>query len=284
MSGVANISEQHTIKIIISHDVDHLFRDDHYRDLIYPKLWGRETLAALHLRGKISFNEWRGRLAGTFRKERHHIRELSRFDKSNGVEATYYFGMANGLGMSYKKEKALDIINELINEDIPVGIHGIDYQNYEKMSQEYNDFVLLTGKKPDGIRMHYVRFDDDTFKKLSEIGYLYDTTKFYKKKCSCIEKPYRVGGMWEFPLCVMDGYLSSDLEKSKEETLRYLYTAEEIKLPYFTVLFHDYQFTEEYKTPFEWYKWFVNYCNAKGYEFIDYRNAVKELNCKYGYE
>lgn len=32
------------MKVIISHDVDHLFRDDHYRDLIYPKLWVRSSL------------------------------------------------------------------------------------------------------------------------------------------------------------------------------------------------------------------------------------------------
>ena len=33
------------IKVIVSHDVDHLFAGDHwFRDLIYPKLWVRTTL------------------------------------------------------------------------------------------------------------------------------------------------------------------------------------------------------------------------------------------------
>ena len=35
------------MKIIVSHDVDHLYGSDHYKDLIYPKLWLRETLSLL---------------------------------------------------------------------------------------------------------------------------------------------------------------------------------------------------------------------------------------------
>ena len=43
------------MKIIVSHDVDHLFATDHINDLIYPKLWVRETFC---YESRISFKVW----------------------------------------------------------------------------------------------------------------------------------------------------------------------------------------------------------------------------------
>lgn len=101
------------MKIIVSHDVDHLFREDHYRDLIYPKLWIRETISFLNR--KISTKEWFLRVISPFRKKRHNIEQLIDFDSANNVPSTFFFGMSTGLGMSYRKSVALPVI-KLVHE------------------------------------------------------------------------------------------------------------------------------------------------------------------------
>ena len=62
------------MKIIVSHDVDHLYGSDHYKDLIYPKLWVRETLS--FLKRNITFSQWWRRLLGVFSRERNYIEQL----------------------------------------------------------------------------------------------------------------------------------------------------------------------------------------------------------------
>ena len=83
--------------------------------------------------------------------------------------------------------------------------------------------------------------------------------------------------MWEFPLCIMDGYLPLSLEAKKEKTLEKVEAAEKNGVPYLTVLFHDYQFCNGYATERDWYKWFINWLKDKEYEFISYKNAITEL-------
>lgn len=265
------------MKIIISHDVDHLYRNDHYKDLIYPKLWIKDTLALFRLRGTISLREWYLRLAGTFQWERHRIRQVMQFDAENGVKSTFYFGMASGLGMSYKPSASKEITAQVKNAGFHVGVHGIEYQQPKEMTVEYERFNAINGYPPDGIRMHYVRFDKDTFSKLSVVGYKYDTTEFDKVKNGSRKPPYKVGNMWEFPLCIMDGYLPQKIEEAKTKTLEYIKEAEENGLPYLTILFHDYQFCEAYSERRDWYIWLIHYLKEKQYEFIDYLDAIKEL-------
>lgn len=76
------------MKVIISHDVDHLFRDDHYRDLIYPKLWVRSSLELI--KRKYSVREWFYRMLTPFSEERHHIPDTIAFDRKNGIESTFF--------------------------------------------------------------------------------------------------------------------------------------------------------------------------------------------------
>lgn len=99
------------MKIIVSHDVDHLFATDHINDLIYPKLWVRETLR--FMKGRISFKEWYLRMFSPFKRIRHCINEVMSFDRAHGIPSTFFFGMEKGLGMSYKREKALPIIKRV---------------------------------------------------------------------------------------------------------------------------------------------------------------------------
>ena len=99
---------------------------------------------------------------------------------------------------------------------------GVDFHGYSRIRRnvfrEYIDFKKIVKRTDYGIRMHYVRRDDTTFEKLSELNYLFDTSEFNKKSGHCLKSPYKVGDMWEFPLCIMDGYLPKKINEKKEET------------------------------------------------------------------
>ena len=263
------------MKIIVSHDVDHLYGSDHYKDLIYPKLWLRETLSLL--KRNITFSQWWRRLLGVFSKERNYIEQLMKYDEGNGIPSSFYFGMDNILGMSYKYIKAIPYIKKLQSHGFDVGVHGASFDDEESMLIEFNRFKEISGVSPLGIRMHYVRYDDETFEKLSRCGYLYDATEFVKSEGTCLKEPYKVGRMWEFPLNLMDGYLPKRPEGKKEASLRWLQEAEEKGLPYFSILFHDYQFCDGYAYERDWYMWLVEYLKKRGYTFISYLDAVQEL-------
>lgn len=268
------------MKILISHDVDHLYSKDHwFRDFIYPKLWIRETLNLL--KRKITLKEWFLRCTDCFRKERNHIEELMEFDSKHNVPSVFFFGMAKGLGMSYKPDEAKSKISYVKEGKFFVGVHGINFSSQDLIQNEFNTFRNLMGFEPQGIRMHYVRFDENTFSLLNNVGYLYDSTEFNKAQNGTIKEPYKVGNMWEFPLTMMDGYLPQNFEKAKEETLKVLEVCKEKKLNYISILFHDYQFSEAYKDIFEWYKWLIEYIeNQEGLEFCSHIDAIKELEAK----
>lgn len=263
------------MKIIVSHDVDHLYRSDHYKDLIYPKLWVRETLS--FLKHDITFSQWWRRLLGIFARERNYIEELMKYDEGNGVPSSFYFGMDNALGMSYKYTKAIPYIKKLQSHGFDTGIHGVSFEDEGKMRDEFERFRTAVGVAPRGIRMHYVRYDENTFEKLNQCGYVYDTTEFIKSEGTCLKAPYKIGKMWEFPLSLMDGYLPKRPKGKREESLRLLKDAEDKGLPYFSILFHDYQFCNGYAYERDWYIWFIDYLKEQGYTFISYLDAVKEL-------
>ncbi len=264
------------MKIIISHDVDHLFWNDHLRDLYYPKLWVRETLAVL--RGRISAGDWARRMTIPFHKNLNHLADIMRFDKENGVPSTFFFGMEKGLGISYGHKQALGAIRKVQAGGFAAGVHGIAYQDAGAMRSEFMAFQDLTGSAPEGIRMHYVRFADNTLQALSDAGYAFDTTVFDKKTGFHIQAPYQVNGMWEFPLTIMDTYLPYDEQKIRERTQEILGKAEEQAVGYCTVLVHDTNYSPVYPVYRDWYEWLVGYCRQKGFGLIGYHDAVRELN------
>lgn len=266
------------MKIIISHDVDHLYPMDHLKhDLILEKLWIRSFL---HLcMGKISFATFWHRLTLLFRGPMHHIGELMAFDKAHNIPSVFFFGMANVLGMNYTQEEAYPVIRQVMEQGFDVGVHGADYQDGEKIRAEHDDFRRLSGLEPFGLRTHYVRFDEGTFQKMAAAGYLFDSTWFNKKELD-IRAPYKVGGMWEFPLHIMDGYICfpGKLEEGLEATRAAIRKAEAMGMPYCTILFHDYQFDDRYDPQTKrWYEETVRFCEESGYGFISYRDAIREL-------
>lgn len=264
------------MKVIISHDVDHLYPSDHLKDLFFPKFWVRSAIQLF--KGEIHFSTFLNRLMYVFNKRINRIPELCEFDMANDVKATYFFGMANALGMSYKKEKALSWIQYVTERGFDAGVHGCDYQNSNKIQQEHDDFLNLSGIKHFGIRNHYVRYDDDTFRKMNEAGYLFDTTEFNKEKPE-YKDPYKVGAMWEFPLALMDVYIyHNDFNAAKELIDSFVKRTLENGGKYLTILFHDTSFDEKcYPEQKKLYEWIVGYINKLGLEFISYTSAIKEL-------
>lgn len=266
------------MKIIISHDVDHLYVQDHLlKDFIIPKLWIRSVLQLF--RGKINFRTFFNRFLCVFSKRQNRIPEILNIDEKNGILSTFFFGMKNGLGMSYSIRKAKPYIDMVRTKKFDVGVHGIDYIDFERMKEEYRIFQQIGVLNNFGIRMHYVRFNRETFEKLEKCGYIFDTTYFNKKEIELLA-PYKVGNMWEFPLHIMDGYVvnEGELEKGIERTKEIIKKAEENNMPYCTILFHDYLYNERcYPTEKAWYDWLLNYLKENNYEFISYREAIKEL-------
>ncbi len=270
-----NLNNIYVRKVIVSHDVDHLFARDHWlRDLIYPKMWIRNTIELA--KWQITGREWWLRNTSCFRKNRHNLASLMDYDEKHGIKSTFFFGMNQGLGMSYKPEEAKPVILRVHDRGFSVGVHGIEYQDLDGIKKEYQTFKIVTGLEPCGIRMHYVRFDDQTFNKLANTGYIFDTTEFNKQDCGTRRAPYKVGKMWEFPLAIMDAYLPLRFDAAKEVTLELLKKCDE--LPYITVLFHDYHFCDDYQDMRKWYMWLMEYFEkSPEYEFVSYQEAMEEL-------
>lgn len=265
------------MKIIISHDVDHLYPSDHiFRDLIFPKLWGRSSIELL--KGRISLQTWYYRLISIFDKRLNRIPEIIEFDKQNNIPSVFFFGMDNILGMSYKKKTAASWIEFVLENGLNVGVHGVEFENVKKMQKEFNDFQKISKLNSFGIRTHYIRYNSDTFKKMAEVGYLFDTSEFNTNRIE-IKRPYKIGNMWEFPLFIMDGYiLKDDSETAKKQTIEALDKALKNRFEYFTLLFHDYFFNEKsYPKHKDFYKWFVHYCKCQHLEFTSYKIAIDEL-------
>lgn len=266
------------MKIIISHDVDHLYVQDHFfKDLIIPKLWVRSFIQLCT--GKIGIKTFFNRIFCVFSKRQNRIKEVMDLDDKYGIRSSFFFGMRNGLGMSYSHKKVIPYICDVKARGFDVGVHGIEFVDYDEMKKEYNQFQNIIQEDYFGIRMHYVRFDESTFEKLDKCGYLYDTTEFNKKEVE-INAPYKVGNLWEFPLHIMDGYVFNDgaLENGIEKTKAIIQEAEKKGMPYCTILFHDYLYNEKcYPTGKAWYEWLLGYLKENSYEFISYRKAISEL-------
>jgi hypothetical protein len=265
------------VKIIISHDVDHITVGEHSRDLIVPKIIVRNTLELIMLR--ISPADFIRRFGDLLRNKWQNIAELTKFNLEHGVPSTFFIGINNGVGLSYRRSHAEKWIQWAINHDTSVGIHGIAYRHFEEIKDEYDLFSRISKKDKIGIRMHYLRLTPETLQHLAKSGYTFDSS------VRQMTGPYKVGDMWEFPLHLMDGdlfyhgkrYQNRSLKQVKSETIEHLKNAEKMGIPYFSVLFHDRYFCKAYSGWLEWYKWLVLYAQENGYTFVGFEKAVAEL-------
>jgi hypothetical protein len=262
------------MKIIVSHDVDHIsFREHWLKDLFAQKWLAKNVFAALT--GKVSLALASKRLAAVFSPRLHRVPELMAFDREFGVPSTFFVGMANALGMSYSLQAATAMVRQIQNAGFAVGVHGVAYQDSSLIQQEYERFQVASMLElPFGVRNHYLRFSPETPVLQAAAGYLFDSSEYG------MNAPYRVNGLIEFPVCLMDSYLLSDcrndLEDVKKRTLAAFQEGERLGLPFFTIIFHDPYYSELFPVHQAWYRWLVKYLKDY-YELTDFARAGQQL-------
>lgn len=265
------------MKVIISHDVDHITIWEHKKDFVIPKFIARSfiELASNH----IGASEVWHRFRDIIQNQWHNLDELARFDKDNQIPSTFFIGVSNGKGLNYLLRDADYWIKRMMEQGIDVGVHGIAFDSFQDIRTEYEIFRNITGSSNFGIRMHYLRKNKDTLRLLDESEYAFDTS-IYK-----IENPYKVGKLWEFPLHIMDGCIflinsrwqNQSLKQAIDSTKRMIDQSFAQGIHYLTINFHDRYFNDSFKAWKEWYIWLVAYLKKNSFDFISYRKAIMEL-------
>ncbi len=266
------------MKAIISHDIDHLTVWEHFgKDLILPKFIIRSNIELL--KGKIGFPEFFNRISDFFRNKWQNIDELIEFNQSKKIPSSFFIGVQNGLGLSYPAAASAWWIKHMREKGCEVGVHGIEFENLESITKEYNLFKSLSDQASVGTRMHYVRKNEFTLLNMSKTGYLYDSTEH------AFKNPYKIGNMWEFPFQIMDGWViekgrrwqTQNLEEAKENTKQLIEQAHQEGIKYLGIDFHDRYFSQSFKTWINWYTWLAEYLEQNNISFINFTGAVKEL-------
>lgn len=266
------------MKAIISHDIDHITVWEHlFRDSIVPKYIARMHIEFLN--GKISSREYTLRWSDLIKNKWQNIDELITFNNYNHVPNSFFIAVNKGVGLNYSNASAKVWIEQMKMRKCEIGIHGIAFENATDIKKEHDLFSKLTEQNHFGIRMHYVRTIDRTFELLNQCGYLYDSTVHDFKN------PYKIGNMWEFPFQIMDGWIienykpwqSLNLKQAKENTRKIVDISQEKNLNYFVVDFHDRYFSHAFKTWLDWYMWLIEYLREQKIEFINFKNAIGEL-------
>lgn len=269
------------MKAIVSHDIDHITISAHYfKDLIVPKYFIRSFIELFI--GKISFNELFHRFTDLFKNQWQHIEDLHQFNTQHQVPATFFIAVNNGLGLCYNLKQAEFWIHKMLQMGCRVGIHGIEFETFEKINQEYLLFKQISEQSNFGIRMHYIRKNEHTFINMAKAGYLFDTSEM------SYNPPYKIGNMWMFPFQIMDGYIiekpkqwqSKNLKQCCDETKIIIDKAFDANLPYLGIDFHDRYFSNAHKTWKNWYIWLIEYLQSQKIEFVDFNQAIKELENK----
>jgi len=262
------------MKVILSHDVDHITFAEHVaKDLYIPKWLAKN--AYYGLAGKISPALARRRMTAVVTSRLHHVTELMETDRRFGIPSTFFVGMANGLSMSYGLAAAAKMVRLIQDGGFAVGVHGVAYTDEVAIRAEFDRFRAVSRRDAVfGIRNHYLRMRAETPALQARAGYAFDSSEYG------LRDPYVVGQMVEFPVCLMDTYLLSicrnDTEDVKRRTLAVLEQGLKLGLSYFTIIFHDCYYSGLFPEHQAWYDWLVRYLRDN-YEITDFASAVVAL-------
>lgn len=266
------------MKAIISHDIDHLSVSEHvFSDMIIPKFIFRSKIELLS--GKICVKEFVSRMADLLKNKWHNIDELITYNRTKNIPTSFFIGVRKGTGLNYSNDLAKIWANQIIERKCNLYVHGINFENIEVITAEKNEFEKVFETRAVGMRMHYVKRNEDTISNFAKAGYKFDSTVYN------FENPYKVGGMWEFPFQIMDGWIiennkkwqDRNCEKCKEATKKVIDKCRKNNLEYIGIDFHDRYFSNSFKTWIEWYCWLIDYLISEGINFIDFENAINEL-------
>ncbi len=265
------------MKIIISHDVDHLSYGEHWlRDTYIPKYLLRHT--RYWSCGSISAALWWQRIVAPLKLEPfNHLDELLTMDRKHGVAATYFIGMRRKLGMSYRHAAARQVIARLLEAGVDVGVHGVEYANAIGIAEEVEAFrSMVPSGTAFGVRNHYLRRNENTLSLQAAAGYQFDPSE------EGVSSPYKKGGIYEFPVCLMEARLlredeSTGILKAKADTERMLIKAERSGISYFTILFHDIYFSPLFPQHQAWYTWLIPWLRDR-FEWSNFQQACRYMS------
>ena len=273
------------MKVIISHDVDHLSVWEHTRDLVIPKF-----VVRFGIEWVLGYTSWREvvpALRSLWTNSWQHIEELMDFDEAHGVPSTFFVAVANGRKLCYALADAKEWITRVRSRGFDVGVHGIEYGSADKVHDELTRFREITGQDFVGVRFHNIGFSpssvqlsDSDVLNLKRVGYSFSSTTFGDTGPWCSDT------FWEFPIHLMDGHMfrvgrpwkNRTPEQMRESTVKRLEDAAARGVSYFSLLFHDGFFCDYYRDYQEWYVWLVEFLKAAGYQLCSYRHALDELN------
>lgn len=255
------------MKVIISHDIDHLFWTEHLFDT--------------YILGQIkhSINGGVPSLLKTLkrfgRNRLHNLYELNNFNEKKGIRAHYFVGAKKGLNLSYNIKKFEALGNWLIHESNELGLHGQSPSSLSSLLEEKNRIESLFGNTlSNGIRNHYLKKTDSTLEIMSNAGFTFDSTYYGK-----IE-PFKYQNIWEIPLTIMDCY-EVEQKKSHSYNLKkshsLLQDCLENKHKYFVINFHDIYYNEAFPHYKKWYESLIQECLNLGLNFTTFSKAVNEL-------
>ena len=255
--------------VFISHDVDTLSVKEHGFDVVMLKsmasayfefLFGYRTLKSSFL---YTLACVKCILFGS-EDPLYNIEEWIQLEKK--LPSTFYFALENGSGIKYSREQVKSCIN-LLQNDFEIGVHGQSYLMSDAIKNEFVNFTKIAGKKPSGMRMHYLRLDKKTWEFLENAEYVYDSTYGYSHMIgykSGTVMPYIVpeisGTLVEIPLHVMDTtlfnifYMNLSLEEgifASEKAIKEVKKYNGI----LSVLIHQRSITKHFMRYRNWYMW-----------------------------
>ncbi|MBX3420768.1 MAG: hypothetical protein KF752_04345 [Pirellulaceae bacterium] len=254
------------MKIIVSHDVDHLYLGEHWADTYLPGVVLR-TLRDLAGR-RISPLA----AAKRFGWQLNRIGPLHSYNQSMGIPATYFFGMRPGLNLSYSWRRAAVLIRRLHAAGVDIGLHGMAFDDRDQLREEKRRLEDVLGQEVLGIRNHYLRMSERTMDYMQDAGFRYDSTQL------ALRPPVRIGSLIEFPISLMDVELrrlaSQDVGSYCQETWTRIEKAQQRGLPYFVINFHDLYFSDGWPPMEHWYRVVTAELLQRGYEFTTFRSEL----------
>ncbi len=266
------------MKVIVSHDVDHITFAEHFtRDMYIPK-WLAKNIGYGLMR-QIPLGLACRRMAAIATQKLNHVAEVMETDRRCGIPSTFFVGMANGLSMSYSLAAAAEMVKLVQDGGFAAGVHGIAYTDEAAIRAERDRFREISSREAlFGVRNHYLRLRGETLGLQARAGYAFDSSEYGQRN------PYVVDQMVEFPVCLMDAYLLSlgrnDIEDVKRRTLDALQHGRELGLSHFTIIFHDCYYSALFPDHQAWYDWLVRHL-SDNYDVTDFASALGEIKAKH---
>ncbi|HIJ98626.1 TPA: hypothetical protein H1005_01650 [archaeon] len=264
-------------RLCISHDVDHL---KHYFNFNLVKFWGVSFAELLYRqRGLNSFFDIIGNSFNEKNDSWNQTELLASINRKYKIPATFFFCVKKGRGVDYNLKEVKNAISKL--KDFEIGIHGQEYQNIVGIEEERDLMSEILEKKPEGIRIHYLKWAPQTVDLIERAGYFYDSTEYSEE----LKQPYFMdNGLIEIPIHIMDTYLFSPfyknftLEQAKKHTTNLIAKAKrDGKILH--VLFHLRHLAPEFQRQREFYLWLLELAKSdKKCEKISCGQIAKRLS------